>query len=216
MFYVTVSNFVVNVNYFYCIWRDWYMQVALIYPHLILQYCIHVYLFCRSKDDYTGFLHGDENLPIYGTQSSGCTYAEAVWILLNADKSRICSKQPILVQQNYIFVVNLKLLEDPDDIKSDDCGHWVHNGRKSTRVAVWLKSGEVVCVKSTNTSVPPDENSKVYTLVRTYYSQDPNQDFKRTFYHLSVSCNTSCLLVHASIWDRHDQFHSKSCTLTSL
>ena len=47
------------------------------------------------------------------------------------------------VQQNCTFVVDFNALEDPDDIKSDDCGHLVHNGRKSTKVAVWLKGNRV-------------------------------------------------------------------------
>ena len=96
---------------------------------------------------------------------------------------RICTQQPVYVQQNYTFVVDLNALEDPD-IKSDDCGHWVHNGRKSTKVAVWLKGNKVVSVKSTSKMTAPDETSKVFTLSRTYHYHDPHGDFKRTFFYL--------------------------------
>lgn len=57
----------------------------------------------------------------------GCTYNEAVHILLDPDKTRVCKKQPILVEQNYTFLVDLNSLDDPDDIKSDDCGHMASN-----------------------------------------------------------------------------------------
>jgi len=74
------------------------------------------------------YLHDDKCVPIYDVRNTGCTYSEAVRVLLDGDASLICTKQPILVENNYMFLVNLNSLDDPDDIKSDDCGHWIHNG----------------------------------------------------------------------------------------
>lgn len=116
--------------------------------------------------------------------SQGYSYGEAVTILLNPKKNRICSKHPVRIANNHTFVVNLKSLDHPDDLKSDDCGHWIHKGRKSSKVAVWFCNDQVVCVKSTCSVTPPDENSKLFTLVRSYFSHDPHGDFKRTFYFL--------------------------------
>ena len=146
--------------------------------------------FCRNKD--RKYLHDDQNLPIYDIRSSGCTYSEAVKILLNGEQSLVCSKQPVLVDDNYIFLVNLTSLDDPDDIKSDDCGHWVHNGHKSIYVAVKSQNGEVINVKSIVKPIPPDENSTVYCLVRTYYIHDPHDDFKRIFYHIFGKLSKNC------------------------
>ena len=83
------------------------------------------------------FLNGDKDLPIYDVRNNGCTYSEAVRTILSCDKSLICTKQPVLIEQNCIFVISLKCLENPDDIKSDDSGHWIHNGRKTTYISVW-------------------------------------------------------------------------------
>jgi len=107
-----------------------------------------------------------------------------VRVLINCNKNLICTKQPILVEQNCIFVINLKCLEDPEDIKSDDSGHWIHNGRKTVYVSVQYKNGNITDIKSISKPVPSDENSQVYSLVRTYYTHDPHEDFKRIFYHL--------------------------------
>ena len=98
----------------------------------------------------------------------------------------MCSKHLVLVEQNASFVVDLDQLDHPDDIKSDDCGHWIHNGQKSTKIAVWKRNGVVVRVLSTakTRKSPPDENSELYTLVRVYYTNDPHSDFKRTYYCL--------------------------------
>ena len=150
--------------------------------------------FCRNKD-VRKYLHDDESLPIYDIRNSGCTYSEAVKILLDGDHSIACSKQPILVENNYMFLVNLTSLNDPDDIKSDDCGHWVHNGRKSTYVAVKSQNGKVSNVKSIVKPMPPDENGTVYCLVRTYYIHDPHGDFKRVFYHIFGKLSRTCYLL---------------------
>ena len=130
------------------------------------------------------FLHGDKSLPIYDRLHSNYSYGEAISILLKPVNSRCCSKQPVYIEESCTFVVNLNSLEHPEDIKSDDCGHWIHKGRKSTKAVVWLHNSKVIRVESTTNTTPPDENSKVFTLVRTYYSHDPHTDFKRTFYHL--------------------------------
>jgi len=138
----------------------------------------------HSRNEDKKYLHNDPNLPIYDIRNSGCTYSEAVKILLNKNESLVCHKQPILVENNYMFLVNLSSLDDPDDIKSDDCGHWVHKGRKSTTVAVEFQNKKVAQVKKIEQLIPPDENSSVYTFVRTYYAHDPYNYFKRIFYHI--------------------------------
>ena len=136
------------------------------------------------RNEYKKYLHNDPNLPIYDIRNNGCTYSEAVKILLNGNENLVCHQPPILVENNYMFLVDLSSLDDPEDIKSDDCGHWVHNGRKSIIVAVTSQSGKVTDVKRIEKPMPPDENSTVYTLIRTYYAHDPHQYFKRIFYQI--------------------------------
>lgn len=120
------------------------------------------------------------------SSSTHYPYSDAVTILLNCAANKVCSKHPVLVEQNASFIVDLDQLDHPDDIKSDDCGHWIHNGRKSTKIAVWKRNGVVVRVLSTakTRKSQPDENSELYTLVRVYYTNDPHSDFKRTYYYL--------------------------------
>ena len=89
-----------------------------------------------------------------------------------------------LVENNYMFLVDLNSLNDPDDIKSDDCGHWIHNGGKSINAAVKFQNEKVVDVQSIGKSATPDENRRLYSLVRTYYNHDPHKDFKRILYHI--------------------------------
>ena len=73
----------------------------------------------------------DPNVPIYSKKTS-YTYGEAIKLLLNADRSRIAVKQPVMVEENATFVVDLSKLVNADDIKADDCGQWKHMGKKTT------------------------------------------------------------------------------------
>jgi len=82
------------------------------------------------------YLHEDKHVPIFSHKKQ-FTYSEAVQILLSPCQDRVCTKQPIAVEQNASFLVDLNKLEDIDDIKSDNCGHWIHKGTKTTKTAAW-------------------------------------------------------------------------------
>jgi len=71
-----------------------------------------------------------------------------------------------------------------DDIKSDYCGHWIRYGKKMTTVAVWKQGSHVTKLASVKTINSPDENCKLYTLLRVYFVHNPHQDFKRNCYYL--------------------------------
>ena len=68
-------------------------------------------------------------------------------VFINCDKSLICTKQPILVELNCIFVISLKCFEDPEDTKSDDSGHWIHNGCKTVYISLQYKNGNITNIK---------------------------------------------------------------------
>ena len=51
-------------------------------------------------------------------------------------------------------------------------------------VSVWYRNGNITDITSITKLVHLDENSQAYSLVRTYYTHNPHQDFKRIFYHL--------------------------------
>ena len=142
---------------------------------------------CDSNE--ISYLHGDVGVPIYSS-TTHYSYSDAVKILQHCPENKICSKHPVRVERNATFVIDLAKLDHADDIKADDCGHWIHNGRKTTKVVGWKKNGVITRVASTSKGrkVPPDENSELYTLVRVYYTHDPHSDFKRTYYYLYGKC----------------------------
>lgn len=131
------------------------------------------------------YLHEDKCVPIFSSKTH-FNYSEVVKILLSPCKDKLCVKQPILIEKDASFLIDLSKLDHVDDVKADDCGQWKHNGRKTTKVAVWTRKDKITKVVSIPKSVttPPDENSRLYTLIRVYYSNDANDDFKRIYYYL--------------------------------
>ena len=139
----------------------------------------------NKNTDLLRYLHDDKSVPVFSS-TTHFSYSEAVEIILSRNKERVCCRHPVLVEENVSFLVDINQLSHVDDIKADDCGHWIHNGRKTTKVAVWTSKGAITKVVSINKNFknPPDENSKLFMLVRVYYVHDPHSDFKRTYYYL--------------------------------
>jgi len=65
----------------------------------------------------------------------------------NLDNDRVCTTQPISVEQNRLFVVDLRCLEKPKDVMCDDMGSQVSNGDNTAWVVV-DDDGSVDTVKS--------------------------------------------------------------------
>ena len=59
---------------------------------------------------------------------------ETVELLLNCEhyveRSKICTAQPLRVQHNCTFIVDLSSLKDTGDVKCDDLGSWKNNSYK--------------------------------------------------------------------------------------
>lgn len=88
--------------------------------------------------------------------------------------SRIVTSQPVSVEDNFVFVVDLSKLEKPEDIRADDLGSWTCNGKRSLHC---IFEGNVL-----TEIVAPSKlrTGKTYCLVKRYYKHATAGDFKRT------------------------------------
>ena len=100
-------------------------------------------------EDPISYLHGDHSVLIF-SHKTHYNYSKAIEILPCEHKDKVCDKHLIAVEENASFVVYLYKLDHIDDIKSDDCGKWKHNGRKIIKVAVWRKNSTITKVVSTS------------------------------------------------------------------
>ena len=78
---------------------------------------------------------------------------------------KIATSQPVCVQDNLVFIVDISKLDKPEDIRADDLGSWDCNGKRCSYCCV-DDQGYVVTISKTK---PSQGAYSIYTLVRRYY-----------------------------------------------
>ena len=79
----------------------------------------------------------------------------------------MCLKKPVGVQENALFVVDLKFLKSADNLKADDNGVWLWTGKPQKWYVVehHFEDNEPVSVKVVSSPhVPLNRHEKVYQL----------------------------------------------------
>lgn len=86
-----------------------------------------------NKEEY--LYKGRRDLPTVPSNVLTCTESDEVLkLLLNARKTHssiIVSRNPVGVQNNVTFIVDLDALDDPEDLLSDDLGAWEQTKTRS-------------------------------------------------------------------------------------
>ena len=121
-------------------------------------------------------LHGNCSIPIYDKTSKHYTAKTIVEVLLDKHipLNRIATCQPVSVEDNLVFVIDLSKLEKPEDLRADDLGSWTCNGKCCVQCVV--HNGEVSDVLSGS----KNGALRTYCLVKRYYKHSTAGDFKRT------------------------------------
>lgn len=79
---------------------------------------------------FRGYFEENPRIPIYHTGDMSISTEEALRIILNPDKSRICHEQPLAITFSSTYVVDTLLLAHHDDLRAD-LGSWRNDGVKS-------------------------------------------------------------------------------------
>ena len=93
---------------------------------------------------------------------------------VNLSTIRIATKQPVSVQENLVFIVDLSHLEKPEDVRADDLGSWVCNGKRTMRCVV-----EDGCVLDVIPGFSAPSRQTIL-LVKRYYKHATAGDFRKT------------------------------------
>ena len=114
---------------------------------------------------------------MYLRQSQRLDTQDIVGILLepNMNKQMICSIQPLNIEHNTVFVVDLTMLKKTKDIFCDDMGSWNYNGV----FIVWLKVDEDGFT-TTYGKVKPDRVDNLFRLTKKYFVHKTSNDLKKT------------------------------------
>ena len=88
--------------------------------------------------------------------------------------NRIATCQPVGVQDNLVFVIDLSQLEEPEDIIADDLGSWTCNGIRCVQCVVHDREVSEIL------SGPKSGIHSTYCLVKRNYEHATAGDFKWT------------------------------------
>ena len=77
-----------------------------------------------------------------------------------------------------VFIVDLSHLEKPEDVRADDLGSWVCNGKQTMRCVV-----EDGCVLDVIPGLVPQADRRSYLLVKRYYKHATAGDFMVSYYY---------------------------------
>ena len=133
------------------------------------------FLYCRQRQE-TRYYNNDPTLPVFKWTYSKYHFSieKLGEILLTGSVSarEICSRQPTGVHHNAAFVVDLKALDDYNDIRADENGVWKRNGAPIAYISLH-DGANVVRRKSMK------NHSHFFKVSRTYYTHSSSPDFHR-------------------------------------
>ena len=168
---------------------------------------MELYLFHRTslltpRETTNDFYHNNYHLPVFSRQSSRFDTQEILSILLDPDlkEEHICKTQPVNVEHNSTFIVDLSLLGRPKDIYVDDMGSWKYNGVYRTWVTVESDGFMITHGKSKPSE---EDDDSLYHLEKKYFMHKTSADLKKiiailsgTYVYLDPSCNKYCNRSH--------------------
>ena len=131
---------------------------------------------CCCLDRKIEYLHGNVNVPIFDKTSDGFSARAIIELLLDKTlpPSKIATAQPVCVEDNMVFIVDVTKLAKPEDIRTDDLGSWNCNGKRCSW-CVLDDDGSVLEIFTKRKSRSPN----TYCLVKRYYKHATSGDFKR-------------------------------------
>ena len=161
--------------------------------YLFLHYCtISSRLHIPQSDDC---LHGNSDLPIWRTGTKSLSSSEIVRTILFEKehvKPWVCQKQPLSVNRNATFIVDLSHLPSKKDVFADDMGVWKHTGSPSQYFEVRKnRFGGLMEIVSLGKKCPKKLSCEVYRIKKNYSSHHAANDLSRTVIFLEGNlCST--------------------------
>ncbi len=155
-------------------------------------YMCNTKLFSMSSDSIEYHL-GNDKYPIWERCANYREYptSEVVRLLMGKDvpPECVCSSVPTRAQSNMSFVVNMKNVKDPKDLRADDNGVWIHKGLRSLWISV---SGQKVDILSRKgrPKFRLGGSAKMFCVKKAYHSLQSSEDFRRIVITMEGSCKT--------------------------
>ncbi len=127
---------------------------------------------------------GNEELPIWRTGTKSLSSSEIIrYLLFERDHIEpwICQKQPLSINRNATFIVDLTKLPSRNDVFADDMGVWKHTGSPSQYFQVKItESGDLCELVSLGKKRPSEMSRGVYRIKKNYSCHHAASDLSRT------------------------------------
>lgn len=126
------------------------------------------------------------NIPIFARTAKSYSSKSIIELLLDKyiPQSKIATQQPVSVEENLVFIMDLSKLNKPEDIRADDLGSWICNGKRCSW-CVLDEDGDVLEILTKCGSRHPN----YHRLVKRYYKHATSGDFKRIIVELYGKCS---------------------------
>ena len=140
------------------------------------------------------YFNDDKQLPVYSQLSSGYCLSDLVDILMSndIDSNKVCTVQPLGVNINCAFIVDLDLV-DPDDLKADDNGSWKNNGTRRIFFVVNERNKPEFLA-----SAPVLQQGYYYCVVRRYFVHRTYGKFRRCIVEIKGKLNVNMERIELS------------------
>ena len=135
------------------------------------------YSLIEKRSDNVEYYKGNLLLPVLYNEKYVPPPQEVVDLLFGVGKlvpsQLVCNHQPINVEHNRLFLVDLNALKSKNDIKCDESGSWINNSCN--------KYEFVKCKDNWTECDDEGSGSQKITLKRTYFrlKSDESGDFRR-------------------------------------
>ena len=136
--------------------------------------------------------HDNPKLPVYCRTADRLDTRDIVNALLDPEleDSKVCSMQPVNVESNAVFIVDLGKLKSMKDLYCDDMGSWQYNGVYHT----WLEVDELGFISTLGKQKPLQPAPDTYYITKKYFVHKSSSDLKKIVAILSgKSPNQVCI-----------------------
>lgn len=144
--------------------------------------------------------NGDPSLPVLSYTKTSYDSAQITKLMLRHwDRQQLCCQQPINVSTNVAFLVDLSMLDHPEDVKSDEMGVWHRTGSPKRFCFVNRNDEGKVTSVQVHKKEPQEVADQVYILRRLYYQHKYAKDLHKNIAFLAGEKNVRVLTYKPSI-----------------
>ena len=134
----------------------------------------------EESEEETEFYGGNEAFPVYSKSKKVLSPEEVLTLLTERGAfplSKVCHRQPLHVEHQRTFIVDMSHLRSPKDIKCDDMGSWRNlSANKYSYNVTWNEEGQIEMIRTVEAG-----SNNVVTIKRKYFSlnHDVHNDVRK-------------------------------------